>query len=86
MSKCPCMRDNDDEKEQFHLTTRRTYNFTSGAFESDYSSRNEQMKAMLSIMEKQMPVDVEDKAISTKTMDDFTKSAKEPTETINADE
>ena len=73
MSKCPCMRDEDDEKEGFHLTTRRVYNFNSGAFESDYATRDEQIKAMTAIMGKQMPQEVESKAISTKDMDQYTK-------------
>ena len=87
MSRCPCVRDKeDDEKEGYHLTTRRNYNFVSGAFESDYASRDEQIKAMTLLMEKQMPGQVEDKAISTKNMDDYTKTAKEPIadETDNA--
>ena len=65
------------EKEEFHLTTRRTYNFRSGAFESDYIDKKEQIRAMTQLMESRVPESTEQTVLSTQDMDEFIEDAKD---------
>ena len=71
------------KKEEFHLTTRRTYNFKSGAFESDYIDKKEQIRAMTQIMESKVPESVEQTALSTQDMDEYIENNKEEEKEIN---
>ena len=66
------------EKERYHLTTRRNYNFKSGAFESDYATKDDQVKAMISVMEKHMPAGIEEKAVAANDMDEYIRNGREP--------
>lgn len=59
------------KKEEYHLTTRRTYNFRSGAFESDYIDKKEQIREMTKLMESQVPESVEQTTLSTQDMDEY---------------
>lgn len=60
-----------NEKEDFHMTTRRTYSFQAGAFESDYEDKQKQLEAMMNVMNNLMPKEVEDKTMTPAVMDDF---------------
>ena len=56
-----------NSQEGFHLSTRTAYNFTSGAFQSDYETKQDAKKAMVDIVNGLIPPDVEE---NTKTTDD----------------
>lgn len=64
------------KKEEYHLTTRRTYNFRSGAFESDYIDKKEQIREMTKLMESKVPESVEQTTLSTQDMDEYMENNK----------
>ena len=64
------------KKEEYHLTTRRTYNFRSGAFESDYIDKKEQIREMTKLMESKVPESVEQTILSTQDMDEYMENNK----------
>ena len=64
------------KKEEYHLTTRRTYNFRSGAFESDYIDKKEQIREMTKLMESKVPESVEQTTLSTQDMDEYIENNK----------
>ena len=66
-------KESKENKEGYHITTRKVYNFRSGVWESDYSNKQEQTKAMTEIMEKHVPQEVEQKTITPEIMDELTQ-------------
>jgi hypothetical protein len=62
---------NKKEKEEYHITTRRVYNFKSGAFESDYNNKQEAMKAMKNIVDGHTPTEVEQKTMTVEKVDEM---------------
>ena len=59
------------DQEGFHITTRTAYTFVSGAFQSDYKTKQEVKKAMSDVVNGLIPPDVEENAKSTDDISGF---------------
>lgn len=59
-----------NKTESYHITTRKNYNFKSGAFESDYVDKQSAKNAMTSIMLNSIPQSVQKNTLTSDMMND----------------
>jgi len=72
-----------NKTEQYHITTRKTYNFKSGAFESDYSDQTSVKNAMTEVMLKALPQKVVKNTLTPDIMNDKVAVSVQEPEIIN---